>query len=167
MKFMKATDQILDQFFSERNSSQSTILNYTRAIKHFETFTGKTLSELLIIAENEEINNISWKNSTLRPLLINYRIYLFEKYMKRTAELYLQSVLTVFISRMPPSALGFSRRGRSSAPQAGNFRPLAGGRRPVQLETQAISMADFVPSRKELNSRGFMPLLMACSSGMP
>ncbi len=96
MKFMKATDQILDQFFSERNSSQSTILNYTRAIKHFETFTGKTLSELLIIAENEEINNISWKNSTLRPLLINYRIYLFEKYMKRTAELYLQSVLTVF-----------------------------------------------------------------------
>ncbi|WP_407431765.1 tyrosine-type recombinase/integrase [Methanobrevibacter sp.] len=96
MKFMKTTDQILSQFFYERNSSQSTILNYSRGIKHFENYTGKTLPELLNIADAEETNNISWKNSTLRPLLIDYRIYLFDKYMKRTAELYLMSVITVF-----------------------------------------------------------------------
>ena len=93
---MKTTDEILDQFFYERNSSQSTRSNYTRGIKHFERFTGKTLPELLNIADNEEINNISWKNSTLRPLLIKYRIFLYNKYMKKTAKLYLTSVMSVF-----------------------------------------------------------------------
>ena len=93
---MKTKEEILSQFFHERNSSQSTISNYTRGINHFEKYTGKTLPELLNIADQEETNNIAWKNSTLRPLLINYRIYLFDKYMKKTAELYLMSVLTVF-----------------------------------------------------------------------
>lgn len=97
MKYMKkTTEQILNQFFYERNSSQSTQVNYTRGIKHFEKYTGKTLPELLSIADNEETQNINWKNSTLKPLLIDYRRYLFEKYMKKTAELYLTSVLSIF-----------------------------------------------------------------------
>ena len=96
MKFMRTTEQILAQFFHERNSSQSTITNYSRAVKHFEKYTGKTIAELLNIADTEEINNISWKNSTLKPLIIGYRIYLYDKYMKKTAELYLQAVLTIF-----------------------------------------------------------------------
>ena len=96
MKFMKTTEQILDQFFYERNSSHSTQVNYTRGITHFERYTGKTLPELLTIADNEETQNISWKNSTLKPLLIDYRRYLFEKYMKKTAELYLTAVLSIF-----------------------------------------------------------------------
>ena len=96
MKFMKTTDQILSQFFYERNSSESTITNYTRGIKHFEKYTGKTLPELLNIADAEETQNINWKNSTLRPILIDYRRYLFEKYMKKTAELYLTAVLSIF-----------------------------------------------------------------------
>ena len=53
MKFMKTTEQILDQFFYERNSSHSTQVNYTRGITHFERYTGKTLPELLTIADNE------------------------------------------------------------------------------------------------------------------
>ena len=48
-------------------------------------------------------------------------------------------------------------RGRSSTPQGGNARPSGRGRQPVALATAAISIADFVPSRNELNICAFMP----------
>ena len=53
--------------------------------------------------------------------------------------------------RCPPSAFGRSTRARSSTPQGGNSSPPGAARSPVAFATAAISMALFVPSRKELN----------------
>ncbi len=73
MKYMKSTPEILSQVYNERRSSPSTQQSYTRAVRFFEKHTGKTIGELLTIADHEETNNIHWKNSTLKPILISYR----------------------------------------------------------------------------------------------
>jgi len=93
---MKTTEAILNQVHQERNHSTSTQKSYTRAIKYFEKHTGKTLGDLLTIADHEETDNVHWKNSTLKPLLVSYRKYLFDNYSENTAELYLTAVMTIF-----------------------------------------------------------------------
>lgn len=90
------TQDILNQICMERRWSQSTQNSYYRAVKFFEKHTGKTISELLTIADQEETENIHWKNSTLKPLLVSFRNCLFEKYSERTADLYLGAILTIF-----------------------------------------------------------------------
>src|SRR5215471_11482731 len=59
-------------------------------------------------------------------------------------------------SRTPPAS--FARRicGRSSTPQGGNCSPPCGTPKPQAFAIAAISIADFVPSRKELNICGFI-----------
>ena len=68
---------------------------------------------------------------------------------------------------MPPSARGRRTCASWSVPAGGNPSPLGAGIRPVALDTAAISIADFVPSRNELNIRGFMPPSAARSGEMP
>ena len=48
---MKNTDEILERFFHERNSSQSTVTTYTRVVGIYEKFTDKHLNELLDMAD--------------------------------------------------------------------------------------------------------------------
>lgn len=96
MKYMKSTTEILSQVYAERRSSPSTQKSYTRAVRFFEEHTGKTLSELLNIADQEETNNIHWKNSTLKPTLISYRAWLYDNYKEKTANLYFTAVTTIF-----------------------------------------------------------------------
>jgi hypothetical protein len=45
--------------------------------------------------------------------------------------------------------------------------PPGAGVSPVAFATAAISMADFVPSRNELNICAFSPLALASSGGIP
>ena len=52
-------------------------------------------------------------------------------------------------------------------PQGGKPRPSSGTARPLALATAAISSADLVPSRKELNICGFIPARFASSSVRP
>ncbi len=96
MKYMKTTPQILSQVYTERRSSQSTQMSYTRAVRFFEEHTGKTIGELLTIADHEETKNIHWKNSTLKPLLISFRSWLYDNYKEKTANLYFTAVTTIF-----------------------------------------------------------------------
>lgn len=93
---MKNTDEILEQFFHERNSSPSTITNYTRIVKIYETFTGKSLNTLLELADDEEYNNIRWKNTDTRRYILDYRDYLYNKYNVSTAKLYLTAIITIY-----------------------------------------------------------------------
>ena len=93
---MRNTDVILEQFFHERNSSQSTIINYTRIVKIYEEFTGKSLNELLDLADTEEYNNIRWKNTATRRYILEYRDFLFNKYNVSTAQLYLTAIMTIY-----------------------------------------------------------------------
>ncbi len=52
-------------------------------------------------------------------------------------------------------------------PQGGKARPSGGGARAVALAMAAISSADLVPSRKELNIWLFMPAARAWSAVSP
>jgi len=93
---MKTTETILEQFFHERNSSPSTITTYTRVVRIYEKFTGKSLNELLDMADDEEYNNIRWKNTNTRRYILEYREFLYGKYNVSTAQLYLTAILTIY-----------------------------------------------------------------------
>ena len=87
---------ILEQFFKERNSSPNTMKSYKRSIRYYETLTGHTIQELLDIADDEEYNNIRWKNTQTRKWILQYREWLYTKYNVSTAQLYLTAVMTVY-----------------------------------------------------------------------
>ena len=93
---MKNTDETLERFFHERNSSQSTITTYTRVVGIYENFTGKSLDNLLDMADDEEYNNIRWKNTDTRRYIITFREYLYGKYNVSTAKLYLTAIITIY-----------------------------------------------------------------------
>ena len=67
----------------------------------------------------------------------------------------------------PPSDAGRNTAGSSSTPHGANYRPSSCGISPVALATAAISIADFVPSRNELNIFGLKSPLASCSSVNP
>ena len=87
---------IINQMFTERNSSTKTKETYLRSIKYYETLTGHTIEELIQIADQEETQNIRWKNTMTREWLLKYRDHLYHKYNISTAQLYLTAILTTY-----------------------------------------------------------------------
>ena len=87
---------IINQMFTERNSSTKTKETYLRSIKYYETLTGHTIEELIQIADQEETQNIRWKNTMTRQWLLKYRDHLYHKYNISTAQLYLTAILTTY-----------------------------------------------------------------------
>lgn len=87
---------ILEQFFNERNSSESTRKSYTRSVRYYETLTGHSIQECLDIADDEEYNNLRWKNTQTRKWLMEYREHLYAKYNVSTAQLYLTAIITIY-----------------------------------------------------------------------
>lgn len=113
------TDMILEQLHHERNHSQSTIQTYGRSCRYYETLTGHTIQECLDIADDEEYNNIRWKNTQTRKWILQYREWLYHEYNVSTAQLYLTVILTIyrhFEITIPPLPY-YSKKGlRKSAP---------------------------------------------------
>ena len=87
---------ILEQFFKERNSSENTIRTYTRSVKYYEKLTQHTIKECLDIADDEEYNNIRWKNTQTRKWILSYREWLYNEYNVSTAQLYLTAIMTIY-----------------------------------------------------------------------
>jgi integrase len=87
---------ILTQLFHERNSSVNTQKTYRRAIRYYEQLTGHSIEELVDLADNEEYENIRWKNTDTRRYILEYRDYLYQKYNVSTAQLYLTAVITIY-----------------------------------------------------------------------
>ena len=71
---------IKEKLHTERNHAPSTTLTYDRSIQYYEKLTGHNIEELLEIAENEEINNIHWRNTQTRQWILEYREQLYNKY---------------------------------------------------------------------------------------
>lgn len=116
---MKNRDEILEQFFHDRNSSPSTITTYTRVVGIYEKFTGKTLNELIDLADDEEYNNIRWKNTTTRRYILDYRDYLYGEYNVSTAKLYLTAIITIyrhFEMTIPPLPYYSTKHARKTEP---------------------------------------------------
>ena len=93
---MRDKTMILEQLFTERNSSKSTQITYTRSIRYYEKLTQHTIQELLDIADDEEYNNIRWKNTRTRKWILEYREWLYTNYNVSTAQLYLTAILTTY-----------------------------------------------------------------------
>lgn len=113
------TDEILERFFHERNSSPSTITTYTRVVRIYEKFTGETLSNLLDMADDEEYNNIRWKNTNTRRYIITFREFLYGKYNVSTAKLYLTAIITIyrhFEITIPPLPYYSTKHARRTEP---------------------------------------------------
>ena len=110
---------ILEQFFTERNSSPSTQTTYTRSCRYYEKLTGHSIQECLDIADDEEYNNIRWKNTKTREWILSYREWLYSNYNVSTAQLYLTAIITIyrhFEITIPPLPY-FSKKGlRHSSP---------------------------------------------------
>ena len=87
---------ILEKFFKERNSSTSTQTTYTRSVKYYTKLTNHTLQECLDIADDEEYNNIRWKNTQTRKWILEYREWLYAEYNVSTAQLYLTAIITIY-----------------------------------------------------------------------
>ena len=109
---------VLEQLFHERNSSKSTQVTYTRSCRYYEEMTGHTIKELLDIADDEEYNNIRWKNTQTRKWILAYREWCYENYNVSTAQLYLTAILTIyrhFEITIPPLPY-FSKKGLRRTP---------------------------------------------------
>lgn len=90
------TNMIIKQFHTERNHTPSTIKTYDRSIKYYEKITQHTIQECLNIADNEETQNIRWKNTQTRKWILQYREYLYNHYNVSTAQLYLTAITTIY-----------------------------------------------------------------------
>lgn len=88
--------ELINQIAMERELSQNTKSLYNIALNSYSTFLGKTLEELLEEAETEEDKGIRWKRRTLKKHLIEYRNFLFNKYIKSTAKMYMTIVKTFY-----------------------------------------------------------------------
>lgn len=86
----------LKQFCDDKQLSPSTISFYTSAVKMYETVTGKSLEELLIEADKEEMERVPWKHRKIREHLINFRNYLFSNRSEGTAKRYFAGIKTVY-----------------------------------------------------------------------
>ena len=87
---------LLENLAVSRNLSSKTKQSYINALKCYVKFNNETFSNLLKEAENEEDNHIRWKKRKIKQRLINFRIFLQEKYLLSTAKVYFQRILTLY-----------------------------------------------------------------------
>lgn len=89
-----STESLLQTYFIERNSSPNTQRIYRQVVKIFEEHTGKTLPEILEIAESEE-KKVKWTKSTLYYFLISFRKYLYDTLQPSTAQMKFTVIKTI------------------------------------------------------------------------
>ena len=92
---MKQED-IVSQFFVERNSKESTIKNYEMAFKYYTKFNEMSMTALLDEADAEEEKGVRWKRSMLKNRLLNFRTYIYSEVSSSTAKLYFNCIRTFY-----------------------------------------------------------------------
>ena len=108
-------EKIIDDLAIARNLSPKTKQGYFNALNCYIGFNNIDFKSLLEEAENEEIKGIRWKDRKLKQRLINFRVFLQEKYLVSTAKVYFQRVLTLYIHfeieihKLPPISTKSSR----------------------------------------------------------
>lgn len=87
---------IIDEFVKARRLKKGTAEQYQIALNFYSKFQEKPLSELITEADKEEEQGIRWKNRKLKQRLLTYRNYLYETYVKSTAELKFALIKTFY-----------------------------------------------------------------------
>ncbi|AMK15263.1 tyrosine-type recombinase/integrase [Methanobrevibacter olleyae] len=104
----KRDEKLLDDLSKSRNLSSKTRQGYLNAINVYVLFNKKSFRDLLNEAEREEESGIRWKKRKLKQRLIDFRIYLQEKYLVSTAKVYFQRIISLYnhfeieIHKLPP-----------------------------------------------------------------
>jgi len=95
---MKKEDiKIMDRIAkTNRNWTRTSRLNYNTAITRYTEFNNKSLKELIQEAEKEDKEGIRWNERKLRERLLNFRAFLYDKYILRTAKAYFKRVTVVY-----------------------------------------------------------------------
>lgn len=93
---MRSDEEIINQIIEDRNLAPSTTRGYKAALKLYTNFNQMSISELINEAETEENERIRWKNRKIRQRLINFRAYLYDKYLYSTAQSHLHKVRSVY-----------------------------------------------------------------------
>ena len=109
---------MLERFFRERNLSPNTQVTYRRSVRYYEAMTGHSINECIQIADDEEYNNIRWKNTQTRAWILEYRDYVYQNYNVSTAQLYLTIIITIyrhFEITIPPLPY-YSKKGLKHSP---------------------------------------------------
>ena len=100
--------KLINEIVNVRNLSFKTKEGYINAINVNVSFNKKSFKDLLNEAEKEEELGIRWKKRKLKQRLIDFRIYLQEKYLVSTAKVYFQRIISLYnhfeieIHRLPP-----------------------------------------------------------------
>ena len=87
---------IIEEFVKARRLKKGTAEQYQIALNFYSKFQEKPLSELLKEADTEEEQGIRWKNRKLKQRLLGYRNYLYEHYVKSTADLKFALIKTFY-----------------------------------------------------------------------
>ncbi len=104
----KSDEKLLNDLTISRNLSSKTRQGYLNAINVYVSFNKKSFKDLLNEAEREEELGVRWKKRKLKQRLINFRIYLQEKYLVSTAKVYFQRIISLYnhfeieIHKLPP-----------------------------------------------------------------
>jgi ABC-type lipoprotein export system ATPase subunit len=87
---------LLNQFFIEKGSSLSTQRHYCASAKIYEELCGKTITELIHEADEEEEAGIRWKKRKIKTYLINFRNHLYANKSEGTAKQYFTDIKTLY-----------------------------------------------------------------------
>ncbi|MBP2045854.1 tyrosine-type recombinase/integrase [Methanobacterium aggregans] len=80
-------EEIFKEFCFDRGIRKATISGYKDALQKYSNFTGKTLEELIIEAENDEENGLRLKRRKINKYLRNFELYLRElDFLESTVE---------------------------------------------------------------------------------
>lgn len=152
---MKEEDKILlHEIGVTRNLSPSSLKVYRNAMQNYTSYCGRSFTELLAEAEDEEEQGVRWKHRRVRTYLIGFRAYLLEKYeYKETIRRYFTIVQTIYrhyeieLQPLPRSSMNTKK-----SPQVMYD----------DLPTKDLIRKALTMSNQKLSSI----LLLICSSGM-
>lgn len=85
---------IIHRIYMERNVKKKTGETYFQTINHYTILFNQSFTSLTELYLDEE-EEIVWKKRTLKKHLIQYRNYLYNKYLPVTAKIYFSRLLTI------------------------------------------------------------------------
>lgn len=89
---------LLQELKVTRNLQERTVESYYYSIKNYTECIGQSMSSLLDEAAAEEEIGVRWKNRKLRQHLLQFRVYLLEKYeYESTAKLRFRRIKSIYL----------------------------------------------------------------------
>ena len=86
----------IEQFFNDRGSSASTKRHYLSSVKLYEELNDMTLDSLIEEADLEEEEHVRWKNRKIKERLMNFRNYLYARYVESSVKIYLNDIKAIY-----------------------------------------------------------------------